>query len=61
MNEKVDRVISITGLCIGISGLRKSRTEQLLEALNTHIKKRQMSRMREQYNSASGFIKSLYG
>ena len=32
-----------------------------LEALNTHIKKRQMSRMREQYNSASGFIKSLHG
>lgn len=32
-----------------------------LEALNTHIKKRQMSRMREHCNSASGFTKSPHG
>lgn len=33
MNEKVDSIISITGLCIGISGLRKSRTEQFKSIL----------------------------
>ena len=33
MNEKVDSIISITGLCIGISGLRKSRTEQFKRIL----------------------------